>query len=1343
MTVADLQNQASGIQSEISNWQSILNNPGASVSYRTHAQMQIDQLNDTLIGLQMQIAQATNDAALAAQAQAAIDAQLAAAAAYAAQQAALAAGNPPPSGSNPVTPTIQPTSPTPAPVPTVPGAVYTGQSTAQGGTWGNTAATLAAQQVAGGQIQYTVQDASSALRIASEAEAAKLTQQAVASLSDKQKEQYKATVAALESSAGATAQEKLASYQQQAAAQYAQSRSGQDNEALLAKVQAEAINKAQKEYGIEATKFVEGSATTAIPTLQTAKEPSVVQLKSGEFIEQTVYAKLEPKYQEVLMKDGIAALNDRLDKEEVTAKASQQEAIKDTKYQLANIESKQANYEAQSLWEKVAQTLNKPVTFSEAVQEALTFGGAETKALDSDKIDKEYNESRLKALEAGADIGISQQEYKDQVLAKQITAQELGMQLVPFEYAREGRFDQLQLWEKVVYPIADVASLIPVIGWFGKGVAVGSKGVSVGAKIAALGGKAAIEFAAKDAALGLEKAAAQKLAKEGLLMAVKEGAKSATDNVTKSILQKAIKPAMKDAELAAKEYGQIAKNADELAKLSGIAAKTETAGTKGAKVYKAASRVGEVIGKAGKYSEPIDITSSTGIVGYSTVSNWNDLTPEQRVAGLGLAALTSGIGGKAVNLAENLIDPYKIPIAALKPRAARTEAIEGKMFSSTKKDIAGTTRLVLDHTMKPEDARVTVASLMKQLTEGEKTAKATIKTTAGEREIKVKGTGLQEVVGKTSVSATPMGEIFKEGTGAAGAKTNLEKYLRDANLAHGSKIEITSKPVKIGETEMEVKTISAPGVSVQGAEGGMYLGAAFYNQFAHKAAFGASGKISAGLLVSTPGISELPKGIKNIKDIASMEKQAIKHFDGAKDINKEVEGFKQYAKFMEFENVITNGSQLQRTTNLRSKLADELHMNRGEYYTRDSKGRVELFQMYLEGGRATPYTMKELYALKGKALSNSLEDLFYGLERRIEDLKEGKLISPKENLITKEEQVSKAFNNIDETVARKGLTDAEAKRLKGEILNEYRSRIDAVPNRTVLREQIGRLATRTEPQRRAADAETRRYIENVRAERAADRQRIVGRADVRETARGRAEERAAIREAGRPVDREAAREVVRDTGREATREAPRAATREALRETPREIPREIPRETPRETPRSILREMPRETPRNVPREVPRQTPREVPRETPRSTPHITPRITTPITPRITKIITFIQEHSEHKKLDPKQFEGMLAWKQGFVYQIRWKPFGKTDVFYSREPIPEVKYFDGIGSAAKSAVALYGEIPKQVRVDMGIIDVNIFRGKDMDKPVLNFKADPKQKTHYTGIEKQSGSIKKSK
>jgi len=138
---------------------------------------------------------------------------------------------------------------------------------------------------------------------------------------------------------------------------------------------------------------------------------------------------------------------------------------------------------------------------------------------------------------------------------------------------------------------------------------------------------------------------------------------------------------------------------------------------------------------------------------------------------------------------------------------------------------------------------------------------------------------------------------------------------------------------------------------------------------------------------------------------------------------------------------------------------------------------------------------------------------------------------------------------------------------------------------------------------------------------------------------------------------------------------------------------------------------------------------------------ITPDRNIPRIPR--RAIIFIQDHSEHKNLDPKRFEGAIAWRQGLFYQIRWQPFGKEDVFYSQEPIPGVKYHEGLGSAAKSAVALYGEVPRNVRLDMGIVDINITRGQDVRKPILGFKADSKQKTHYNGIEKDSGSIKKSK
>ena len=122
-------------------------------------------------------------------------------------------------------------------------------------------------------------------------------------------------------------------------------------------------------------------------------------------------------------------------------------------------------------------------------------------------------------------------------------------------------------------------------------------------------------------------------------------------------------------------------------------------------------------------------------------------------------------------------------------------------------------------------------------------------------------------------------------------------------------------------------------------------------------------------------------------------------------------------------------------------------------------------------------------------------------------------------------------------------------------------------------------------------------------------------------------------------------------------------------------------------------------------------------------------------------IRFTGSDGKKVRLTEKQLEGALAWKQGLFYQVRWQPFGAKDVFYSREPVPGVKYFDGIGSAAKSAVDLYGEVPQNVRLDMGIVDINITRGQDFRKPILKFKADSKQKTHYNGIEK--GSISKGK
>jgi hypothetical protein len=98
-----------------------------------------------------------------------------------------------------------------------------------------------------------------------------------------------------------------------------------------------------------------------------------------------------------------------------------------------------------------------------------------------------------------------------------------------------------------------------------------------------------------------------------------------------------------------------------------------------------------------------------------------------------------------------------------------------------------------------------------------------------------------------------------------------------------------------------------------------------------------------------------------------------------------------------------------------------------------------------------------------------------------------------------------------------------------------------------------------------------------------------------------------------------------------------------------------------------------------------------------------------------------------------QLDGAVAWKQGFIYKLWVKPFGQADIINSKQPIPGVKYHTGIGSAAQSLIVTYGEIPKHIKRDMGVVDIDVFRAKEGGKqPTIKFKPDSKQKTSYSGI-----------
>ena len=96
------------------------------------------------------------------------------------------------------------------------------------------------------------------------------------------------------------------------------------------------------------------------------------------------------------------------------------------------------------------------------------------------------------------------------------------------------------------------------------------------------------------------------------------------------------------------------------------------------------------------------------------------------------------------------------------------------------------------------------------------------------------------------------------------------------------------------------------------------------------------------------------------------------------------------------------------------------------------------------------------------------------------------------------------------------------------------------------------------------------------------------------------------------------------------------------------------------------------------------------------------------------------------KLTAKQAQGIVAWKQGFVYILKYPDasgkYPDKNTYHSRKPIGNVKYEKGIGSAARSIIARYGAIPEDIKFDMGIQDVVIGKTLAGRKPRIEFELD---------------------
>ena len=131
----------------------------------------------------------------------------------------------------------------------------------------------------------------------------------------------------------------------------------------------------------------------------------------------------------------------------------------------------------------------------------------------------------------------------------------------------------------------------------------------------------------------------------------------------------------------------------------------------------------------------------------------------------------------------------------------------------------------------------------------------------------------------------------------------------------------------------------------------------------------------------------------------------------------------------------------------------------------------------------------------------------------------------------------------------------------------------------------------------------------------------------------------------------------------------------------------------------------------------------------------------PIKPiKTTGLIRLPMPDGDVLTLTDEQAKSIIAWKQGIMYKMIWSPYGKDNIYNSRKPLAGVKYYKGVGSASRSAIAR-GVPQETIKRDMGIVDIEITTAKG-GKPVIAYAPDPMQQTRTTPHKKPKPTKKSS-
>lgn len=101
------------------------------------------------------------------------------------------------------------------------------------------------------------------------------------------------------------------------------------------------------------------------------------------------------------------------------------------------------------------------------------------------------------------------------------------------------------------------------------------------------------------------------------------------------------------------------------------------------------------------------------------------------------------------------------------------------------------------------------------------------------------------------------------------------------------------------------------------------------------------------------------------------------------------------------------------------------------------------------------------------------------------------------------------------------------------------------------------------------------------------------------------------------------------------------------------------------------------------------------------------------------------------ELSKEQIDGAVAWKQGVMYKM-FVPGTENgyQLINTPNPIPGVKIEKGYGSAMRSIVLKHGDLPKDIKWDMGIMDIEISNTRKGHKPKIKFTEDKYSKTRTT-------------